>query len=135
MQLPINATIEADTLHVCTTAYSHVRLMNDSRWPWFIVLPTNTSCTELHQLVDAQRSGYLQDINRMSEIIQQNTQCRSVNIAMLGNVVSALHCHVVARDEGDPNWPKPIWGFEQSIAYTDDIPGQLVKAVQDQLGL
>ena len=135
MHLPINPTIEADTLYVCTTAHSHVRLMNDSRWPWFIVLPINTDCTEMHQLVEAQRNGYLHDINRMSEILQQHTQCRSVNIAMLGNVVSALHCHVVARNEGDPNWPKPIWGFEQSITYEDDIPEHLLTAVQDQLGL
>lgn len=134
MQLPINATIESDTLHVCTTAHSHVRLMNDSRWPWFIVLPTNSDCTELHQLDEAQRIGYLHDISRMSEIIQQHTQCRSVNIAMLGNVVAALHCHVVARDEGDPNWPKPIWGFEQSSAYEDDVPEQFIQAVKVQLG-
>ena len=127
----INATIEADTLGVCTTTHSCIRLMNDSRWPWFIVLPKNTDSTELHHLSDTQRSGYLNDINMVSETLQQHTQCRSVNIAMLGNVVSALHCHVVARNEGDPNWPKPIWGFEQAIAYQDDIPKQLIKAVQD----
>ena len=133
MELPINATIEADTLPVGTTTHSHIRLMNDSRWPWFIVLPRNSDSTELHQLVEEQRTGYLQDINRISEIVQQHTQCSSINIAMLGNVVSALHCHVVARDEGDPNWPKPVWGFEQSIAYTNDVPRQLIGAVREQL--
>ena len=133
MLLPINSTIEADTLPVCLTAHSHIRLMNDSRWPWLILLPRNSDSTELHQLIETQRNGYLQDITRVSEIIQHHTQCRSVNVAMLGNVVSALHCHVVARDEGDPNWPKPIWGFEQSIAYADDIPEQLIKVVQKQL--
>ena len=33
-----------------------------------------------------------------------------VNIAALGNVVSQLHLHVVARHRSDPAWPTPIWG-------------------------
>ncbi len=126
----INPTIKADTLAICSSDYSHIRLMNDSRWPWLIVLPANSDSTELHHLDNKQRTGYLDDINRLSELVQQHTQCRSVNIAMLGNVVAALHCHVVARDVDDPNWPKPVWGFQKAVAYTDNLPNPLIIAIQ-----
>ncbi len=129
----IDPKIEADTLAVCTTEHSHVRLMNDSRWPWLIVLPRDSDSTELHHLSDMHRAGYLKDINRLSGIIQQLTLCRSVNIAMLGNVVSALHCHVVARDEGDPNWPKTIWGFEDAIVYEDKAADELIQTIRNSL--
>lgn len=126
----IDKTIEADTLPVRTTLYSHIRLMNDSRWPWLILLPKDASITELHQLTQSERSGFLSDVNHCSDIMQSVTQCQSVNIAMLGNVVSALHCHVVARQPGDPNWPKPVWGFEQAIAYKGTRPLGLIEAVE-----
>lgn len=128
----INPRIEADTLSVCSTEHSHIRLMNDSRWPWIIVLPKNSASTELHQLDDNQRRGYLEDINILSELMQRHTQCQSINIAMLGNVVSALHCHVVARNQDDPNWPKPIWGFETTVAYTSNLPSELIKTIQQK---
>lgn len=126
----IDARIKADTLAVCVTPYSHIRLMNDSRWPWLILLPADSTSRELHQLSDAQRTGFLNDVTRCSELMQEHTQCQSVNVAMLGNVVSALHCHVVARDEGDPNWPKPVWGFEERVMYGEKTPDQLIKLVQ-----
>lgn len=107
--------------------------MNDSRWPWLMVLPVNSDAQELHHLDDDQRTAYLDDINQVSFIVQQHTRCRSVNIAMLGNVVSALHCHVVARNEGDPNWPAPIWGFENAVPYNNNTPDALINAVKIQL--
>lgn len=131
--MTIDPKIEADTLAVCTTEYSHIRLMNDNRWPWLIVLPKDSDSTELHHLSDNHRAGFLNDINRLSAKIQHITQCRSVNIAMLGNVVSALHCHVVARDAGDPNWPKPIWGFENAIVYKGNAHEEFVQSIQKEL--
>ena len=126
--------IEADTHAICETQYSFVRLMNDKRWPWIILLPRNANATELHHLSEAHRMGFLNDVNHVSELVQQHTRCQSVNIAMLGNMVSALHCHVVARDVNDPNWPKPIWGFENAEHYTDDLPEILMQAVERGLG-
>ena len=128
--MTINRIIEADTLAICDTRYSHVRLMNDSRWPWLIALPIDSSATELHCLDESQRAGFLHDVNTLSQILQEQTGCQSVNIAMLGNVVDALHCHVVARNAGDPNWPKPVWGFEQAVLYKDNLPPALLDAIR-----
>lgn len=133
LNMNIDPTIKADTYPVCSTTHSYIRLMDDSRWPWLIVLPRDSDSQELHHLQDVQRVAYLNDINQLSRIIQQHTHCRSVNVAMLGNVVSALHCHVVARDENDPNWPKPIWGFEKAVGYGNNLPDLLIDTIQTQL--
>jgi len=129
----MDARIEADTLAVTQTRFSIIRLMNDQRWPWLMLLPINSDATELHHLDDAQRLGYLDDVNQLSQLIQQHTKCKSVNVAMIGNVVAALHCHVVARFENDPNWPKPIWGFEQAIPYENNLPDALLNAITQTL--
>ena len=128
--MSIHPHIQSDTLPICTTPNAHVLLMNDSRWPWLILVPVQDAIDELHDLTHAQRDSFMADVNQVSRVVKQLTHCRSVNIAMLGNVVSQLHCHVVARDSGDPNWPRPIWGFESAVPYDSDEPTRLVAAVR-----
>lgn len=128
--MTIDSTIEADTLSVCSTPHNVIRLMNDSRWPWLIVLPQNSDATELHHLNESRKTAFLHDISTLSQLVQAHTRCTSVNIAMLGNVVSALHCHIVARHSDDPNWPKPVWGFGESVKYSEDKPSTLIDAIR-----
>lgn len=49
------------------------------------------------------------------------------NIAKIGNVNPAYHIHIAFRQEGDALWPKPIWGFEDSLV-ADDTHLNAVKA-------
>lgn len=120
----------ADTFQVCDTPNAHVRLMNDKRWPWLILVPTLPGIQELHDLTHEQRNAFMADVNQVSRVMHLVTACHSINVAMLGNVVSQLHCHVVARDTEDPNWPKPIWGFESAIPYEAEPPATLLSAIK-----
>lgn len=128
--MPIHPQIQADTLPVCTTPNAYVCLMNDCRWPWLILLPLQDEIDELHDLTHEQRDAFMADVNQISRVVKLITQCKSVNIAMLGNVVSQLHCHVVAREIDDPNWPRPIWGFESAVAYDGNEPVELLAAIR-----
>lgn len=127
--MSIDSRLVSDTLLVCETASASIRLMNDSRWPWFILIPHFTDATELHELPPQTCSAFMADINQTSRLMKQETRCTSVNIGMLGNVVSQLHCHVVARNHGDPNWPAPVWGFEKATPYSTDLPQSLLAAI------
>ncbi len=127
--MSIHPRILADTLDVCSTSSAHIRLMNDSRWPWIILLPVQDGIEELHDLTHEQRNSFMADVNQVSRVVQLVTACKSVNIAMLGNVVPQLHCHVVARYEGDPNWPAPVWGFGSATAYEGKPAEALLAAV------
>ena len=46
-------------------------------------------------------------------------RAQKINLGALGNIVRQLHVHVVARREGDPGWPGPVWGFGAAVAYGD----------------
>ncbi|MCY1418713.1 hypothetical protein D9M71_342790 [compost metagenome] len=54
-----------------------------------------------------------------------------MNVASLGNMVSQLHMHVIARRRGDAAWPAPVWGHQPAQPYTEDQ----VKEVRDRLKL
>jgi diadenosine tetraphosphate (Ap4A) HIT family hydrolase len=117
--LNLHPRLEADTSPVCATSSAQIRLMNDCRWPWIILVPVQADIEELHDLTHSQRESFISDVNQVSRVVQICTGCQSVNIAMLGNVVSQLHCHVIARNPGDPNWPNPVWGFNSVVPYDE----------------
>jgi len=106
-----------DTRPLRELSHAKLLLANDSRWPWLILVPYDPHITELHQLDTTVRHGFMDAVNACSEALQQTTGCQSINIAMLGNVVAQLHCHVVARTPGDSNWPGPIWGHGKPVRY------------------
>lgn len=129
--MSIDPQIIEDTLPVCTSARSTILLMNDKRWPWLILLPNDRlQSTELHDLTHTERDAFMADVNQVSRVVQHETHCDSVNIAMLGNVVQQMHCHVVARSASDPNWPRPVWGFEQALPYEQGLPDNLIAAIR-----
>ena len=38
---------------------------------------------------------------------------KKINIAMFGNYLPHMHCHVMARFEEDSYFPEPMWGKKQ----------------------
>ena len=65
--------------------------------------------------------------------LKQATGCDKINTASIGNMVRQLHIHVVARSEGDPNWPAPVWGFGEREEYRDGESGSLEQAILSRL--
>ena len=130
--MSLHTKLASDTHPICITNSSHIRLMNDRRWPWIILVPVQPDIEELHDLTHAQREIFMSDVNQVSRVMQVSTKCQSVNVAMLGNVVPQLHCHVIARNPGDPNWPNPVWGFDSALPYQNGERKiqKLIKAVQ-----
>ena len=118
----LDPALARDTRPLVDLPHARVLLARDARWPWLILVPRDPAATELHELDDDERTGFLAAVSATGAALQDATGCSSVNIAMLGNVVSQLHCHVVARNPGDPNWPGPIWGFGTPEPRPDDAP-------------
>ena len=113
----LDPRLARDTRPLLETEHAVVLLMNDSRWPWLILVPPDARVTELHHLEHAVRDGFMHGVAIASAALQAATGCTSTNVAMLGNIVAQLHCHVVARSPGDPNWPSPVWGYETAEPY------------------
>ena len=118
----LDPAIARDTRPLLELPSATLLLARDERWPWLILMPRDRAATELHHLAPAERAAFLEAVSATSEALQRASGCRSVNVAMLGNVVAQLHCHVVARSPGDPNWPAPIWGHGTPSLRPDDAP-------------
>lgn len=102
-------------LHLCT-----LRLMNDRRYPWVIMVPKKPGLAEIIDLEEADRLILMQEISLIAERLQQTLTPHKLNIAALGNQVRQLHIHIIAREQTDPAWPGPVWGIGEAEIYEEN---------------
>ena len=113
----LDPRLDADTHSVTEFSLCSVRLMDDARWPWLILVPRADGAEELFDLTPQRRSEAMLEACLAGEKLKAISNCEKINIAAIGNVVRQLHIHVVARIAGDENWPGPVWGYGERVPY------------------
>jgi diadenosine tetraphosphate (Ap4A) HIT family hydrolase len=81
-------------------------------WQWYqgyCVLVARRHATELSQLPDAERRGYLDEMCRLAAAIERTVRPHKLNYELLGNQVPHLHWHVFPRLAADPERLQPVW--------------------------
>ena len=106
----LNEPLAADTVELERRPLCLALLMNDSRYPWLILVPRRSGLRELHDLTPTEQSTLMEEISRASRALEKAFAPAKINVAALGNVVEQLHVHVVARFRNDAAWPGPVWG-------------------------
>lgn len=115
----LSPRLAADTVPVCTLALCQVLLMNNTDWPWLILVPRREAVRELIDLSEADQQQLTREIAVASAVLQHEYQPYKLNVAALGNVVEQLHVHVIARHTTDPAWPAPVWNLRPATPYGD----------------
>ncbi|OOZ36090.1 HIT domain-containing protein [Solemya velesiana gill symbiont] len=129
----LHPRLAADTLAVANLELCEVRLLNDSRFPWLILVPRRNDVTEVHQLDRKDQQQLMAESSLASRLLLEITRADKINIGALGNLVPQLHWHVVARRHDDACWPGPVWGCGQASPYPYDSPNELLSQVTDRL--
>ena len=106
----LDPRLAADTRAIHDLTLCRVLLMRDVDHPWVILVPRRADVVEILDLDAADRAVLFDEITRVAEALRDETRAHKLNVAALGNVVSQLHVHVVARFRDDPAWPNPVWG-------------------------
>ena len=122
---------DSDLVRVLTLC--QLRIQNDSRWPWLVMVPQRAGMTEIFELLQEEQVLLSVEVNKVAAALKTVTGATKINVGALGNIVRQLHVHVIARFEGDANWPGPIWGFGQAQPYGEsqkqDFLNKLVEAL------
>lgn len=113
----LDARLEADTFALGRFTLCEVRGLDDCRWPWLVLVPRMAGLAELHDLPTAELAMAAGEWAAAGRALKAATGALKINSGALGNVVRQLHLHVVARSEGDPGWPGPVWGHGQRQPY------------------
>jgi diadenosine tetraphosphate (Ap4A) HIT family hydrolase len=115
----LDPRLATDSIFIADLPFSQLRLMDDARFPWLILVPRLHGAVEWTDLTLDEQQSLLEDINRAAELLRTMDSCDKLNIAALGNIVRQLHVHVVARSVGDAAWPGPVWGSGTAVRYDE----------------
>lgn len=116
----LDPRLAADTAAVADLPLCTLRLMNDTRFPWLILVPRIEGAVEIVDLSAADRTQLMEEVARVSAALRTVAKPDKLNLGALGNMVAQLHVHVVGRFRGDPAWPGPVWGSGPSSPYLHD---------------
>jgi diadenosine tetraphosphate (Ap4A) HIT family hydrolase len=131
----LDPRLAADTCPVTSLPLCDVLLMNDARYPWLILVPRQAGLVEIADLDDADQLALWREVNHAASALRRVAPCEKLNIAALGIIVRQLHVHVVARNEGDAAWPRPVWGHGAAEPYPTTARLALMDPLRDALAL
>ncbi|MCE8035569.1 HIT family protein [Billgrantia tianxiuensis] len=113
----LDARLAQDSYPVAELPLCQLRLMDDARFPWLLLIPRRPDVSEVFDLDEADRRQLWHEASEVGRMLKALTQADKINVANLGNVVAQLHVHVVARVRDDDAWPGPVWGHGQARPY------------------
>jgi|TARA_B110000285_G_scaffold222549_1_gene276860 diadenosine tetraphosphate (Ap4A) HIT family hydrolase len=111
-------------LKLCT-----VRLLDNFRFPWIILIPKRKNITDIFQLKKIDQNLLMQEIVYSSKIMKKTFPTFNLNVEKIGNVISQLHIHVISRSKKDSAWPLPVWGVKKKT-YTKSILNENIVKLQ-----
>lgn len=131
----LHPQLAQDTVPIGDLALTRVLLANDANFPWLILVPRRPGLVELIDLDDTAQVQLLGEIAAAARALKTITECAKLNIAALGNQVTQLHVHVIARRHSDKAWPKPVWGVAPPTAYDPTVRDGFIGALRRALRL
>lgn len=130
----LNERLRQDTFKITDLELSTLLLMNDSTVPWLILVPKRLDTAEIHQLSQNDRSLLIEEIALVSKMLEDEFSPDKINVAALGNIVSQLHIHVIARYRDDRAWPGPVWSAPGAVPYSDEDARSVAERIRKRLG-
>jgi diadenosine tetraphosphate (Ap4A) HIT family hydrolase len=133
MSFVLHPQLANDTFLMTDLPLCRVLLMNESRYPWLILVPRRPDIREIYELTPPDRQQFWQESDQVSRALVAICQPDKLNIAALGNVVPQLHIHHIARFTQDEAWPAPVWGRFSPKPYTEQAAQDLIQSILKSL--
>ena len=129
----LHSQLAQDCIEIGDLALSKVLLLNDSQFPWVILVPRKDGIEEVFSLNREDQNTLQQESSAVAAIMSEQFNADKMNIAALGNMVPQLHIHHIARFKTDVAWPKPVWGVVPATAYEQSTLDQRLQLLRQQL--
>jgi diadenosine tetraphosphate (Ap4A) HIT family hydrolase len=133
MTFQLDPHLAADSLPLTDWPLCTLRLMNDARYPWVLLIPRRNGLRELHELEPADTLQLWRESHRLSRALVAVFKGDKLNVAALGNMVPQLHVHHIVRHRQDDAWPAPVWGRHPARPYDTPTRQARIRTLQRAL--
>ena len=97
------------SFHVIELKLCLVRLHDNSKFPWLILIPKRKNINEISELNSKDQLLLMKEIVFVSKCMKQLFKTSKLNVEKIGNIVPQLHIHIIARKKNDSTWPLSVW--------------------------
>ena len=137
-EFEIPLAIAAVSLPIAALGLSDARLMNDTRYPWIVLVPRRSGVIEIEELSPAERALLMEEAVLAGQAVRDigemmGRPVEKLNIAALGNVTAALHLHVTGRRADDFSWPSPCYGLGPASPWEAEAAGAACRLARRRL--
>jgi len=129
MKFKLHSQLKKDSIKIGHFSLSQLLLINDSQYPWFVLVPERINLIEIYQLSEPEQILLQQESSLLASTLVNCFKADKINIAAIGNLVPQLHIHHIVRYKHDVAWPAPVWGKFDAIPYTE----QQIKKIKIQM--
>jgi len=119
MTFQLHPRLQQDSIAIGKFSLTELRLINDSQYPWFVLVPMRADISEVYQLSDVDQQLLQRESSLLTKILADLYKADKMNIAAIGNIVPQLHIHHIVRYKTDVAWPAPVWGKFDAVPYTE----------------
>lgn len=130
----LHPQLAADSIPVGDLLLSRVLLMNNTRFPWILLVPRRPGIRETIDLGEPEQAILWREISAASVLMRDLFRAEKLNVCAIGNMVPQLHVHVIARFSTDEAWPKPVFGFAPPLRYAEAAGKELAGRIAAGLG-
>jgi diadenosine tetraphosphate (Ap4A) HIT family hydrolase len=111
-----------------------VRLIDNSKFPWIILIPKKKNITDIFQLSNKDQILLVKEIVHASKTMKKTFKAFNLNIEKIGNIVSQLHIHIIARTQKDSSWPLSVWVVKKKSYFKQDL-NNTIKKIKKNFGI
>ena len=120
MSFQLDPRLAASSLELGHLGSCRVLLKNNAHFVWILLVPeVDSVITELHDLPPDLYREVCSHLRSLSEWLKKTFGSDKVNVAAIGNIVSQLHIHVIARYRSDIAWPSTVWSCTEQRPFVE----------------
>ena len=105
----LNKRFLKDSHFIISLKLCSVRLIDNSKFPWIILIPNRKNITDITELNSKDQNLLMKEIVHCSELMKKIFKTKKLNVEKIGNIVPQLHIHIIARSTKDSTWPLSVW--------------------------
>ena len=111
----VNKSFLKDSYHIADLKLCNIRLINNRKFPWIILIPKRENITDITELNLKDQILLMREIVHCSKLMKTIFKTSKLNIEKIGNVVPQLHIHIIARFKTDSSWPLSVWVVKSKL--------------------
>jgi len=111
-----------------------VRLIDNSKFPWIILIPNRKNITDISELNSKDQMLLMKEIVHCSKLMKKIFKTKKLNVEKIGNIVPQLHIHIIARSTKDSTWPLSVW-VVKGKSYKNILFKKTIKRLKEEFEL